>query len=120
MESNSFLFFWVVDENFQEDNFQNKNFQDEILKGISVKNYCSGQYKIYGSFWAHAKSVDLEKHLALDCSNQDKDVIDFYTKVVASQQSYSQAVSQKFIPESTKLTSQYEDNINLALIKAFI
>ncbi|CAG8778767.1 19263_t:CDS:2, partial [Gigaspora rosea] len=87
-------------------------------KGVSVKGYCSGQCKVY------------------------KDVIDFYTKVDASRQSHSQAVSRKIIPgttlnkkkrtltnsqtslsefvESTKLTSQSEDNINSALIKAFI
>ncbi|CAG8747614.1 2906_t:CDS:2, partial [Dentiscutata erythropus] len=111
-------------------------------RGVSVKGHCSGKCKVCGSFWARAKPVDLEEHLALDCSNQDRDVIDFYAQVVANRQSHSQAVSQETLPgsnlnkrkrtltnsqtslsefiESTKLTSQREDNINSALIKAFI
>ncbi|CAG8837299.1 17386_t:CDS:1, partial [Gigaspora margarita] len=51
--------------------------------GIFVKGHCLKQCKVYGSFWVCAKPVDLEEHLALDCPNQDKNVIDFYPKVVA-------------------------------------
>ncbi|CAG8687304.1 18705_t:CDS:1, partial [Racocetra persica] len=57
---------------------------------ISVKDYCSGQYKVCGVFWACVKPVDLEEHLALNCPNQDKDIIDFYVQVVANQQDHSQ------------------------------
>ncbi|CAG8676296.1 6463_t:CDS:2, partial [Cetraspora pellucida] len=69
-------------------------------KGVSVKGHCSGQCKVCGSFWARAKPVDLEEHLALDCPNQDKDVIDFYNKVVANRQGRSQAVSQEIVPSA--------------------
>ncbi|CAG8840324.1 24263_t:CDS:2, partial [Gigaspora margarita] len=62
----------------------------------------------------------LEEHLALDCSTQNKDVIDFYTQIIANRQGHGQAVSQKNIPKSTKLTPQHKCNINSALIKAFI
>ncbi|CAG8788070.1 16427_t:CDS:1, partial [Dentiscutata erythropus] len=111
-------------------------------KGSSIKGYCLGTCKECGSFWAHAKSVDLEEHLALDCPTQNKDVIDFYTQIIANRQGHSQAASQENIPgakpnkkkckltsnqatlseflESTKLTPQHECNINTALIKAFI
>ncbi|CAG8578585.1 28166_t:CDS:2, partial [Racocetra persica] len=42
---------------------------------------------------AHAKPVDLEKHLVLDCPNQNKDIIDFYTQIIANRQGRSQAAS---------------------------
>ncbi|CAG8836228.1 39471_t:CDS:2, partial [Gigaspora margarita] len=80
--------------------------------GPSVKGYCSGTCKKYGSFWAYAKLVDLKEHLALDCPTQNKGVIDFYTQIIANQQ----AILSEFL-ESTKLTPQCEYNINLALIK---
>ncbi|CAG8763489.1 6933_t:CDS:2, partial [Cetraspora pellucida] len=38
------------------------------------------------------------EHLALNCPNQDKDIIDFYTQVVANRQGQSQALSQEIIP----------------------
>ncbi|CAG8812438.1 29180_t:CDS:2 [Gigaspora margarita] len=101
----------------------------KILKGPSVKGHCSGTCKECGSFWARAKPVDLEEHLALDCPTQNKDVIDFYTQIIANRQGHGQAVSQENIPgaepttlseflESTKLTPQCECNINSALIKS--
>ncbi|CAG8535542.1 9155_t:CDS:2 [Dentiscutata heterogama] len=135
--------------NFQSRNFQSKNSLNEnsqestskksagrplagvwhfFDKGVSVKDHCSRKCKVCGTFWARAKPVDLEEHLALDCSNQNRDVIDFYAQVVANRQSHSQAVSQETLPgsnlnkrkrtltnsqtslsefiESTKLTSQ--------------
>ncbi|RIB24992.1 hypothetical protein C2G38_2167033 [Gigaspora rosea] len=111
-------------------------------RGPFVKGHCSGTCNECGSFWACAKPVDLEEHLALDCPTQNKDVIDFYTQIIANRQGHGQAASQENIPsvepskkkhkitrdqatlseflESTKLTPQRECNINSALIKAFI
>lgn len=150
-----------LDENLnenQDENPQNEDSQESIQKksagrppagvwsffnkGISAKGHCSGQCKECGAFWARAKPVDLEEHLALDCPNQNKDIIDFYTQIISNRQGRSQAVSQKIVPgvelskkkrrlvgnqaslseflESTKLTPQREDNINSALIKAFV
>ncbi|CAG8834722.1 5266_t:CDS:2, partial [Cetraspora pellucida] len=130
--------------------FDNENPQDIVSQGVwnffnkgaSVKGHCSGQCKKCGAFWACAKPVDLEEHLALDCPNQNKDIIDFYTQIISNRQGHGQTVSQKLIPsieqskrkhklagdqaslseflESTKLTSQCENNINSALIKAFV
>ncbi|CAG8645949.1 237_t:CDS:2 [Racocetra fulgida] len=101
-------------DNSQAENSQGKNSQESISKksagqpparvwnffnkGASVKGHCSGQCKVCRSFWARTKSVDLEEHLALDCLNQNRDVIDFYAQVVAERQGHSQAVSQKTIP----------------------
>ncbi|CAG8776857.1 26922_t:CDS:2, partial [Racocetra persica] len=84
----------------------------------------------------------LEKYLALDCPNQNKNIIDFYTQIIANQQGRSQAASQEITSgvelskkkhklagdqaslseflESTKLTPQHKNNINSALIKVFI
>ncbi|CAG8841531.1 16113_t:CDS:1, partial [Racocetra persica] len=155
------------EENLQEENLQEENLQEENLqensqesafkksagwpltgvwnffnKGASVKGHSSGQCNVCGTFWARAKPVDLEEHLALNCPNQDKDIIDFYTQVVANRQGQSQALSQEIIPgtnlskrkrkltsgqillskflESTELTPQRENSINSALIKTFI
>ncbi|CAG8793116.1 8907_t:CDS:2, partial [Dentiscutata erythropus] len=105
----------------------------------SVKDYCSETCKECGSFGACAKPVNLEEYLALDCSIQNKNIIDFYTQIIANQQGHSQAASQENIPgaepnkkkhkltsnqatlseflKSTKLTPQCEYNINTALIK---
>ncbi|KAF0512009.1 zinc finger bed domain-containing protein 1-like [Gigaspora margarita] len=145
-------------ENSQVENPQTENSQESVQKkssgrppagiwaffnkGASVKGHCSGQCKECGSFWARAKPVDLEEHLALDCLKQNQDVIEFYTQIIANRQGNSQAAPQEIIPgvepskkkhklagdqatlseflESTKLTPQRECNINTALIKAFI
>ncbi|CAG8838899.1 21059_t:CDS:1, partial [Gigaspora margarita] len=76
-------------ENSQAENSQAMNSQESVQKktsgrppagvwnffnrGPSVKGHCSGTCKECGSFWAHAKPVDLEEHLALDCPTQNKD-----------------------------------------------
>ncbi|CAG8546840.1 18202_t:CDS:2, partial [Cetraspora pellucida] len=39
-------------------------------KDASVKSHCSEQCKECGAFWACAKPIDLEEHLALNCCNQ--------------------------------------------------
>ncbi|CAG8636418.1 17974_t:CDS:2, partial [Racocetra persica] len=49
-------------------------------------------------FWARAKPVDLEEHLALDCPNQNKEVKDFYNQVIANRQGSNQAVFQNLVP----------------------
>ncbi|CAG8607032.1 35984_t:CDS:1, partial [Gigaspora margarita] len=120
---------------------QKKNFWMAICRsleffnrGSSVKGYCSKTCKECESFWACAKPVNLEEHLALDCSTQNKDVIDFYTQIIVNRQGHDQAAFQenlsgaepstkkckltsnqailsKFL-KSTKLTLQHECNIN--------
>ncbi|CAG8822150.1 9175_t:CDS:2, partial [Cetraspora pellucida] len=87
-------------------------------KGASVKGHCLEQCKECEAFWARAKPVDLEKHLALDCPSQNKDIIDFYTQIISNRQG-DQASLSEFL-ESTKLTLQRENNINSALIKVFV
>ncbi|KAF0509356.1 zinc finger bed domain-containing protein 1-like [Gigaspora margarita] len=116
------------------------NSQESVQK--QLKGHCSGTCKECRSFWAHAKPVDLEELLALDCPTQKKDVIDYYTQIIANRQGHGQAASQENLPgaepskkkhkitsnqailseflKSTKLTPQCECNINSALIKAFI
>ncbi|CAG8695771.1 4343_t:CDS:2, partial [Cetraspora pellucida] len=97
-------------------NFQNENSQNEISQS-EISQAC-------------ARPVDLEEHLALDYLNQDKEIVDFYTQIIASRQGHSQTASQEVIPgaepskrkcklasgqaplseflESTKLTLQHE------------
>ncbi|KAF0552756.1 zinc finger bed domain-containing protein 1-like [Gigaspora margarita] len=67
-------------------------------RGSSVKGHCSGTRKECGSFWECAKPVDLEEHLALDCPTQNKDVINFYTQIIANRQGHGQTASQENIP----------------------
>ncbi|CAG8744937.1 27681_t:CDS:2, partial [Dentiscutata erythropus] len=89
-------------------------------KGSSIKGYCLGTCKECGSFWAHAKSVDLEEHLALDCPTQNKDVIDFYTQIIANQQSHSQAASQKNILGAEPNKKKHKLTSNQATLSEFL
>ncbi|CAG8721353.1 13642_t:CDS:2 [Racocetra persica] len=99
------------DENSYDENSQDKNFQDENSQDESSQ--CDNSQ--------HENSQDfIQKKSAKHCPNQNKEVKDFYNQVIANRQGSSQAVSQNLVLESTKLTSQYEHNIDLALIKAFI
>ncbi|CAG8505863.1 10257_t:CDS:2 [Racocetra fulgida] len=75
------------DENFQDNTSQDENSQSENLQ----ESECS-------AFWARAKPIDLEEHLALNCPNQNKDIIDFYTQIIANRQGRSQAASQEITP----------------------
>ncbi|KAF0522131.1 hypothetical protein F8M41_015586 [Gigaspora margarita] len=59
-------------------------------RGSFVKGYCLETYKEYESFWAHVKPVNLEEHLALDCSTKNKDVIDFHTQIIVNRQGHGQ------------------------------
>ncbi|CAG8843245.1 43150_t:CDS:2, partial [Gigaspora margarita] len=72
-------------------------------KGSFVKGHYSGTYKECGSFWAHAKPVDLEECLALDCPTQNKDVIDFYTQIIANWQE----LQPGYQPLSRQLLAEY-------------
>ncbi|CAG8785559.1 14097_t:CDS:2 [Gigaspora rosea] len=138
------------DKNFQDENSQNKNSQDENSQDESSQ--CENSQYENSQDSIQKKSAERppagvwrffdKEHLALDCPNQNKEVKDFYSQVIANRQGCSQAVSQKLVPgvelsqkkrkvtssqaslseflESTKLTSERENNINSALIKAFI
>ncbi|CAG8730693.1 9176_t:CDS:2, partial [Cetraspora pellucida] len=119
------IHFPIMALNSQSENSQNEN----SLEPISKKSTRQPIAEVW-SFFNKGVSV------------KDKDVIDFYNKVVANRQGHSQAVFQEIVLsanlnkkkcmltnnqaslseflESTKLTPQCKDNINSALIKAFI
>ena len=87
------------------------------------------------------RPVELEEHIAIYCSTQEKAIIQFYSQIVAKRTGRgSQAVSSNGIEptkkkgrwqqikhywvtdfiESTKLTSQHKNVINSSLLRAFI
>ncbi|CAH1764972.1 2410_t:CDS:2 [Entrophospora sp. SA101] len=93
--------------------------------------------------WSQGRPVELEEHIALYCTTQVKEIIQFYSQIVAKRKGKgSQAVSSNVIQgieptkkkrkaatnqtllsdfiESTKLTSQRENAINSSLLRAFI
>ncbi|RHZ64831.1 hypothetical protein Glove_320g90 [Diversispora epigaea] len=88
-----------------------------------------------GTYWACAKPIDLEAHLAFNCPDNNKEVIQFYSKVIINRSETSQAVSSdpklsskklqqinylSDFMESTKLTPERENAINLSILKVFI
>ncbi|CAG8521162.1 9721_t:CDS:2 [Racocetra fulgida] len=61
------------DENSQSENFQGENLQESVQKNLPddhLQKFGISLTKECGAFWAHAKSVDLEEHLALDCLDE--------------------------------------------------
>ncbi|CAG8802265.1 25668_t:CDS:2, partial [Racocetra persica] len=83
-------------EDFQEENFQEvshqENFQEE-----SYQNFQENPQIFTFKKLARWLIADLKKYLALNCLNQDKDIIEFYVQVVANRQGYSQVLPQEII-----------------------
>ena len=62
--------------------------------------------------------IDLEAHLAFNCLNNSKEVIQFYSKVIMDRSGTSQAVSSDPKQSSKKKGSQQTNRLSMILWKA--
>ncbi|RHZ69644.1 hypothetical protein Glove_281g16 [Diversispora epigaea] len=83
-------------------------------KGESKKGHRWGRCIQCGTYWAHAKPIDLEAHLAFNCPDNNKEVIQFYSKVIMDRSGTSQAVSSdpKLSSKKKKKTSANQSSLS--------